>query len=63
MISAGGLLLYLAVVKKFEPLLIFMGVRAMTDFSALIVNPRILLFGAEAQFGILVYLIYLVLSP
>jgi oxaloacetate decarboxylase beta subunit len=39
------------VVKKFEPLLIFMGVGAMTDFSALIVNPRMLLFGAAAQFG------------
>ncbi len=28
-----------------------MGVGAMTDFSALIVNPRMLLFGAAAQFG------------
>jgi Na+-transporting methylmalonyl-CoA/oxaloacetate decarboxylase beta subunit len=43
---------FLTVVKKFEPLLIFMGVGAMTDFSALIVNPRVLLFGAAAQFGI-----------
>jgi len=33
-------------------LLIFMGVGAMTDFSALIANPRMLLLGAAAQFGI-----------
>ena len=93
MMSVGALLLYLAIVKKFEPLLllpigfgavltniplagfsdpggllylvydigietgvfpllIFMGVGAMTDFSALIANPRMLLLGAAAQFGI-----------
>jgi oxaloacetate decarboxylase beta subunit len=34
------------------PLLIFMGVGAMTDFSALIANPKMLLLGAAAQFGI-----------
>lgn len=34
------------------PLLIFMGVGALTDFSALIANPRMLLLGAAAQFGI-----------
>jgi oxaloacetate decarboxylase beta subunit len=34
------------------PLLIFMGVGAMTDFSALIANPRMLFLGAAAQFGI-----------
>jgi oxaloacetate decarboxylase beta subunit len=93
MMSVGALLLYLAIVKKFEPLLllpigfgavltniplagfsdpggllylvyhigidtgvfpllIFMGVGAMTDFSALIANPRMLLLGAAAQCGI-----------
>jgi len=93
MMIVGGILLYLAIVKKFEPLLlipigfgalltniplagfsdaggllhyiyyigidtgvfpllIFMGVGAMTDFSALIANPRMLLLGAAAQFGI-----------
>ena len=92
MMAVGGLLLYLAIVKKFEPLLlfpigfgalltniplagftepggmlyyiyevgihsgvfpllIFMGVGAMTDFGALIANPRMLLLGAAAQFG------------
>ena len=90
MMAVGLLLLYLAIVKKFEPLLllpigfgailtniplagfseaqgllhyiyavgietgvfpllIFMGVGAMTDFSALIANPRMLLLGAAAQ--------------
>lgn len=93
MIAVGGLLLFLAIVKNFEPLLllpigfgailtnipvaglsdpggllyyvyhvgidtgifpllIFMGVGALTDFSALIANPRMLLLGAAAQFGI-----------
>lgn len=93
MMAVGFLLLYLAIVKKFEPLLlipigfgalltnipmagfsepggllyyiytvgidtgvfpllIFMGVGAMTDFGALIANPRMLLLGAAAQFGI-----------
>ena len=93
MMAVGALLLYLAIVKKFEPLLlfpigfgalltniplagftepggmlyyiyevgihsgvfpllIFMGVGAMTDFSALIANPKMLLLGAAAQFGI-----------
>jgi len=34
------------------PLLIFMGVGAMTDFSPLLANPKTLLLGAAAQFGI-----------
>lgn len=34
------------------PLLIFMGVGAMTDFGALIANPKMLFLGAAAQFGI-----------
>lgn len=93
MIAVGLLLLYLAIAKKFEPLLlvtigfggilsnipgvdiatgdgllhlvymvgietgvfplvIFMGVGAMTDFGPLLANPRTLLLGAAAQFGI-----------
>lgn len=39
------------------PLLIFMGVGALTDFSALIANPRTLLLGAAAQIGIFATLI------
>jgi len=34
------------------PLLIFMGVGALTDFGALIANPKTILLGAAAQFGI-----------
>lgn len=93
MIAVGGLLIYLAIVKKFEPLLllpigfgavlsniplagiagadgllghlyhvgietgvfpllIFLGVGALTDFSALIAMPSTLFLGAAAQFGI-----------
>lgn len=93
MISVGGLLLYLAIVRRFEPLLlvpigfggilanipgagiatgdgllsliygvgietgafpliIFMGVGALTDFRPLLANPKTLLLGAAAQFGI-----------
>ena len=93
MIAVGCLLLYLAIVRKFEPLLllpigfgailanipnagftaeggilyyiyhvgietgvfpliIFMGVGALTDFGALIANPKTLFLGAAAQFGI-----------
>lgn len=93
MLLVGMLLLYLAIVKKFEPLLllpigfgailanipgagiaegsgilhvfyvvgiesgafpliIFMGVGALTDFGPLLANPKTLLLGAAAQFGI-----------
>ena len=93
MIGVGGLLLYLAIVRRFEPLLlvpigfggilanipgagiatgdgllnliygvgietgafpliIFMGVGALTDFRPLLANPKTLLLGAAAQFGI-----------
>lgn len=93
MIAVGGVLLYLAIAKRFEPLLlvpigfgailsnipmadmagpqgllgyiyhvgietgvfpmlIFLGLGALTDFGALIANPRTLLLGAAAQFGI-----------
>src|SRR3546814_15862120 len=34
------------------PLLIFMGVGAMTDFGPMLANPKTLLLGAAAQFGI-----------
>ena len=93
MLVVGIVLIYLAIVKKFEPLLllpigfgallsnipganlavdggilhlfymvgiesgafpliIFMGVGAMTDFGPLLANPKTLLLGAAAQFGI-----------
>jgi len=53
--EVGGLLFYIydvGVDTGIFPLLIFMGVGAMTDFGALIANPRMLLLGAAAQFGI-----------
>ena len=40
-----------AIASGSAPLLIFMGVGAMTDFGALIANPRMLFLGAAAQFG------------
>ncbi|MDR2040510.1 MAG: sodium ion-translocating decarboxylase subunit beta [Bacteroidales bacterium] len=93
MLAIGGILIYLAIAKKYEPtlllpmgfgtllvniplssaigpdgaltiffqagikteifpLLIFIAVGAMIDFSALFRNPLLLLFGAAAQFGI-----------
>ncbi len=52
--APGGLFayLYLGVKLGIFPPLIFMGVGAMTDFGPLIANPRSLLLGAAAQFGI-----------
>ncbi len=44
--------LYFGVIKGFYPPLIFLGIGAMTDFSALISNPKLILIGAAAQFGI-----------
>jgi len=45
-------ILYQGVRRGFYPPLIFLGIGAMTDFSALISNPKLLLVGAAAQFGI-----------
>ncbi len=46
--------LYLGVKLGIYPSLIFMGVGAMTDFTALIANPKSLLLGAAAQLGVFV---------
>ncbi len=46
--------LYLGVKLGIYPSLIFLGVGAMTDFSALIANPKSLLLGAAAQLGVFV---------
>lgn len=51
----GGLLYYIyevGIASGVFPLLIFLGVGALTDFGALIANPKTLLLGAAAQFGI-----------
>ncbi len=44
--------LYYGVVQGIYPPLIFLGIGAMTDFSALISNPKLILIGAAAQLGI-----------
>lgn len=45
-------ILYQGVRQGWYPPLIFLGIGAMTDFSALISNPKLMLIGAAAQFGI-----------
>ena len=44
--------LYQGVLKGIYPPLIFLGIGAMTDFSSLISNPKLMLLGASAQIGI-----------
>ncbi len=44
--------LYQGVVQGWYPPLIFLGIGAMTDFSSLISNPKLMLLGAAAQIGI-----------
>jgi sodium ion-translocating decarboxylase beta subunit len=55
-IATGDGLLHLAYVVGIEtgafPLIIFMGVGALTDFGPLLANPKTLFLGAAAQFGI-----------
>ena len=45
-------ILYQGVATGWYPPLVFLGIGAMTDFSALISNPKLMLVGAAAQFGI-----------
>lgn len=54
MIDEGGILYYMygGIKAGIFPLLIFMGVGAMTDFGPMLANPKTLLLGAAAQFGI-----------
>lgn len=55
----GGLIyyLYFGIKLGIFPLLIFLGVGAMTDFGPMLANPKTLLLGAAAQFGIFASLI------
>ena len=56
-------ILYQGVTSGWYPPLIFLGIGAMTDFSALISNPKLILIGAAAQFGIFgAYIIALALG-
>ena len=45
-------ILYQGVLQGWYPPLIFLGIGAMTDFSSLISNPKLMLLGAAAQVGI-----------
>ncbi len=56
-------ILYQGVREGWYPPLVFLGIGAMTDFSALISNPKLILVGAAAQFGIFgAYMIALLLG-
>ncbi|MCF7981858.1 MAG: sodium ion-translocating decarboxylase subunit beta [Pseudomonadales bacterium] len=53
--TPGGMLYYIynvGIATGIFPLIIFMGVGAMTDFGPLLANPKTLFLGAAAQFGI-----------
>lgn len=53
--NPGGILHYIyeaGIATGVFPLVIFMGVGALTDFGPMLANPRTLLLGAAAQFGI-----------
>jgi len=55
MLDEGGLLKVLydaGIENELFPSLVFIGIAAMTDFGPLLENPRYVLFGAAAQFGI-----------
>lgn len=47
-------ILYQGVSKGYYPPLIFLGIGAMTDFSCMLSNPRLIILGAAAQFGIFI---------
>ena len=66
--DAGSVLyyIYFGVSQGIFPPLIFLGIGAMTDFSTMLSNPRLVLLGAAAQMGIFLTLIgalYLGFSP
>ena len=46
--------LYFGVNKGIYPPLIFLGIGAMTDFSSLIANPKLMILGAAAQLGVFI---------
>jgi len=52
--SEGSVLsfLYFGVTKGIYPPLIFLGIGAMTDFSTMLSNPKLILLGAAAQLGV-----------
>jgi oxaloacetate decarboxylase beta subunit len=64
MIAEDGMLkvLYnMGITNEMFPLLIFVGIGALTDFGPLLENPRLVLLGAAGQFGIFLTLIFALL--
>src|SRR6188508_2282295 len=60
MMGKDGFLRYFydaGVLTEVFPLLIFIGIGAMTDFQPLLQNPKIILLGAAGQFGIFITLL------
>ncbi len=60
LMEEGGMIRFfydIGIKTEMFPLLIFIGIGAMTDFGPLLENPKILLFGAAGQFGIFMTLI------
>ena len=60
MMAEGGFIRYfydMGVRTEVFPLLIFIGIGAMTDFQPLLENPKIILLGAAGQFGIFITLL------
>jgi carboxybiotin decarboxylase len=58
--AAGGVLKTLydfGIGNELFPLLIFVGIGSMTDFTPLLANPKLLLFGAAGQLGIFITLL------
>ena len=51
----------MGVVNEMYPLLIFIGIGALTDFGPLLENPKLVLLGAAGQFGIFMTLIFALL--
>jgi len=51
-VGAIDLLFNAGVANELFPLLLFIGIGAMIDFGPLLTNPKLMLFGAAAQFGI-----------
>ena len=45
-------LYHAGIANELFPLLLFIGIGAMIDFGPLLTNPKLMLFGAAAQFGI-----------
>ena len=52
--GALSVLFDMGIANELFPLILFIGIGAMIDFGPLLVNPKLLLFGAAAQFGIFV---------